>query len=86
MGSKTLPSKGARKTAARQSHRSVEPPTGLRWLKPCHAAFLMGASRETVYRLCAAGKLPSLKYPGLGIRIDRERLENLLDSSAAPRG
>jgi len=45
----------------------------------------LGMSRISVYRLHHRGQLPSFKLPGLGIRVDREKLTALLENTCQPR-
>jgi len=81
-----LHGKHVRKGGPRQSPDSEPDPTPRRWLRTDETAALIGVSRMTIYRLHACGRLPSFKMPGLGIRVDREKLGEMLERATERAG
>ncbi len=49
-----------------------------RWLKISEVSELTGASRRSLYRACQKRQLPFARVAGIGIRLDRQALEELL--------
>jgi excisionase family DNA binding protein len=56
-----------------------------RWLKSIEAARILGVSRPAFYRIYRRGHLPSLRVPGLGIRVDKKQLIKLLKKAKDER-
>lgn len=57
-----------------------------RWATPADIARELSCSRQSIYRMVRIGKIPSLKIPGLRIRIDREQLGVMLERSVQTQG
>ena len=55
-----------------------------RWLKPNEAAAYLGISRGSLYNAISRGLLPASKTPGVGIRLDRVKLDALLEENESP--
>jgi len=53
-------------------------PINQRWLKVSEAAKYCGSAPRSIRRACAAGIIPWTKVPGIGVRIDRVRLDEIL--------
>ncbi|MDH4271870.1 MAG: helix-turn-helix domain-containing protein [Candidatus Aminicenantes bacterium] len=64
-----------RTSKPRKSQAPKPVPEGRRWLKVPEAASLLGLSIYHTYKLHRQGKLPSFRLPGMGVRVDRTRLE-----------
>ena len=56
-----------------------------RWLKVSEAAEYLGLYKRSVYRACQECKLPHAKVPGVGVRIDKQALDELLMRQSADR-
>ena len=56
------------------------------WLRVTEAADLLGMSPRTLYRSCKRGQVPFTKVPGIGLRIDKRRLDELLESRSLGPG
>lgn len=56
-----------------------------RWLKASEAARYVGVHTKTIYRACRARQIPYVKVPGIGVRIDRHGLDQLLTSKVSDR-
>ena len=52
----------------------------IRWLTIRQASEYMGLHPKSLYRACLQGKIPSVKQPGIGRRVDRLALDKLLES------
>ena len=50
-----------------------------RWLKVSEAAEYLGIHPKSVYRACSEGMIPCSKVPGIGVRIDKQDLDALLE-------
>lgn len=50
-----------------------------RWLKVSEAAEYLGLHPKSVYRACSEGIIPCSKVPRIGVRIDKEELDALLE-------
>jgi excisionase family DNA binding protein len=50
-----------------------------RWLKVSEAAEYLGLHPKSVYRACSDGNIPCAKVPGIGVRIDKDELDALLE-------
>ena len=53
-------------------------PQERRWLKVSEAARYLGSHPRSVRRALAVGKIPYSKVPGIGVRIDRLGLDEIL--------
>ncbi len=53
-------------------------PKERRWLKVSEAARYLGSHPRSVRRALASGKIPFAKVRGIGVRIDRFGLDELL--------
>lgn len=78
MCSNSLPSIHGRKRPGCQAPARQKIPKGCRWLKAREVAGLLGVSLGTVYRLHHRGQLPSFRLPGMGVRVDRKQLDELI--------
>lgn len=56
---------------------------GRRWITVSETSAKIGVSRLTVYRLARLHKIPALKLPGLGVRIDSEQLTAMLEQAVS---
>lgn len=54
-------------------------PIERRWLKISEAAEYLGLHSKSVYRACRQRKIPCSKLPGIGMRIDKQKLDRLLE-------
>lgn len=52
-----------------------------RWLKAEEAAAYLGKAKGTVYNLISQGLLPYSKRKGIGLRIDRKRIDEMLEEA-----
>ncbi len=88
MSAQQLPSK--RSTGLKKkSNRSGPAPSSRdnrRWLRVSEAAEYLGVHQKTIYRACGAGRIPAAKAPGIGIRIDKYKLDELLANRSRARG
>lgn len=50
-----------------------------RWLKVSEAGEYLGLHPKSIYRACSQGKIPFSKVPGIGLRIDKQELDELLE-------
>lgn len=50
-----------------------------RWLKASEAGAYLGLHRKSIYRACRQRKIPFSKLPGVGMRIDKLKLDSLLE-------
>jgi excisionase family DNA binding protein len=53
-----------------------------RWLKISEAAEYLSMHPKSLYRACSQRKVPHCKAAGLGIRIDRIKLDAMLETLA----
>jgi excisionase family DNA binding protein len=60
-------------------------PEGRRWLKVRECSALLGVSVATLYRLHRRRELPSFKLPGLGVRVDREKIAAWIEEAQRSR-
>lgn len=59
--------------------------TEKRWLKATEAAEYLSLHPKSVYRACRQHKLPCARVPGIGIRIDKQGLDELLTRQGPDR-
>jgi len=52
----------------------------MRWMTIRQAAEYLGLHPKSLYRACLEGKVPSVKQPGIGRRVDKLALDRLLES------
>ena len=52
----------------------------MRWITIRQAAEYIGLHPKSLYRACQQGKIPSVKAPGIGRRVDKLALDRLLES------
>jgi excisionase family DNA binding protein len=50
-----------------------------RWLKASEAGEYLGLHPKSIYRACRQKKIPFTKAPGIGIRIDKWKLDSRLE-------
>ena len=50
-----------------------------RWLTVKETAEYLGVHEKSLYRACLKGQIPSVKTPGLGRRVDKIKLDALLE-------
>ena len=50
-----------------------------RWLKASEAGEYLGLHPKSVYRACCQRKIPFSKVRGIGVRIDKRKLDALLE-------
>ena len=50
-----------------------------RWLKASEAGEYLGLHVKSIYRACRHRKIPFSKIPGIGMRIDKQKLDSLLE-------
>lgn len=50
-----------------------------RWLKVAETAQYLGLNIRSVYRSCSMRQIPHTKIRGIGIRIDKKALDQLLE-------
>jgi len=50
-----------------------------RWLKVKQAAEYLQLHEKSIYRACILKRIPYIKLPGIGIRIDKKRLDQMFD-------
>jgi excisionase family DNA binding protein len=50
-----------------------------RWLKASEAGEYLGLHPKSIYRACSQGRLPCTRVPGIGLRIDKQALDLLLE-------
>lgn len=50
-----------------------------RWMKPKEVAEYLSVHVKTIYRMLYAHQLPAVKIKGAGWRIDRKKLDNMLE-------
>jgi|GEM_PF-1534264 excisionase family DNA binding protein len=50
-----------------------------RWLRVSEAGEYLGLHPKSIYRACCQRKIPFSKVPGIGVRIDKRRLDALLE-------
>ena len=51
-----------------------------RWFKVAEIAAYLSLSPKTVYDLCSRGLLPFVKFKGIGLRIDKPKLDAMLEA------
>ncbi len=57
-----------------------------RWLKASEAGEYLGLHVKSIYRACHHRKIPFSKIPGIGMRIDKHKLDDLLEAQGiSPR-
>lgn len=54
-------------------------PIERRWLKASEAGEYLGLHVKSIYRACRHRKIPFSKIPGIGMRIDKQKLDGLLE-------
>jgi len=52
-----------------------------RWLTVRETAKYLNLHIKSVYRSCSQQKIPHSKVPGIGIRVDKKRLDEKIESS-----
>jgi len=57
-----------------------------RWLTIRQASEYLGLHPKSVYRACLQGKVPSVKAPGIGRRIDKLALDQFLQARSVGPG
>ncbi len=50
-----------------------------RWLKIKEAAEYLGVHKKSLYLACRRREVPFTKSPGIGVRIDKKALDELLE-------
>jgi excisionase family DNA binding protein len=50
-----------------------------RWLRVREAGEYLGLHPKSIYRACCQRKIPFSKVPGIGVRIDKRRLDAVLE-------
>jgi excisionase family DNA binding protein len=55
-----------------------------RWLKAKEAAWYLGINPKTLYDLLAKGSIAHSRCAGIGIRIDKKRLDEMLENKEIP--
>ncbi len=53
--------------------------TERRWLTATETGDYLHLHPKSVYRACHARKLPHAKIPGIGVRIDKQELDAMLE-------
>ncbi|MGB2764543.1 MAG: helix-turn-helix domain-containing protein [Candidatus Aminicenantaceae bacterium] len=56
-----------------------------RWMKPKEVAEYFSVHVKTIYRMISAHELPGVKIKGAGWRIDRKKLDNMLEGEMEER-
>lgn len=51
-----------------------------RWYRAPEIAAYLSLSPKTVYDLCSRGLLPCVKFKGIGLRIDKVKLDQMLEA------
>lgn len=51
-----------------------------RWYKAPEVAAYLSLSSKTVYDLCSRGLLPCAKIKGIGLRIDIQKVDELIEN------
>ena len=51
------------------------------WLKVKQAAEYLQVHEKSIYRACVLNRIPYIKLPGIGIRIDKKKLDELLEQA-----
>ena len=51
-----------------------------RWYRAPEIAAYLSLSAKTVYDLCSRGLLPCVKFKGIGLRIDKAKLDKMLEA------
>ena len=59
----------------------MEIDSGKRWLSVSQAADYLGVSRKGLYNTIERGLIPHSKVKGIGIRLDRYKLDRLLEQN-----
>jgi|WetSurSiteA1Bulk_404760.scaffolds.fasta_scaffold41873_1 excisionase family DNA binding protein len=54
-------------------------PIEKRWLTVMETSEYLHLHPKSVYRACQARKLPYAKIPGIGVRIDKQELDAMLE-------
>jgi len=55
-----------------------------RWLKVREAAQYLGINPKTLYDLLGKGEITHVRRKGIGIRVDKTKLDELMESSEIP--
>ena len=72
------------KPADRPAPAPTTPPTnGRRWLSIKEVSALIGVSVHHAYAMHRAGRLPSFRLEGVGVRVDRKALEAKIEHALA---
>jgi excisionase family DNA binding protein len=53
-----------------------------RWLRVKQAAEYLQLHQRSVYKACILKRIPHVKLPGIGIRIDKKKLDRMLERTA----
>lgn len=56
-----------------------------RWMKPKEAADYLSVHLKTIYRMISMHQPPAVKIKGAGWRIDRKKLDDMLDGEMEKR-
>jgi excisionase family DNA binding protein len=51
-----------------------------RFFKTSEIADYLGLNRKSIYRAIARRQIPAVKVPGIGIRVDKQRLDAILEN------
>jgi excisionase family DNA binding protein len=51
-----------------------------RWLKASEAGEYLGLHVKSIYRACHHREIPFSKIPGIGMRVDKQKLDALLET------
>lgn len=55
-------------------------PIERRFFKASEMADYLGLHPKSIYRAIARRQIPAVKVPGIGIRVDKQRLDAMLDN------
>ena len=56
-----------------------------RWIKIKEAAEYLSVNPKTIYRMLSAHQIPGIKIKGAGWRIDRKKLDKMLEEEMEER-
>jgi len=56
-----------------------------RWMKIREAAEYLSVNPSTIYRMLSAHQIPGIKIKGAGWRIDRKKLDDMLEGEMEER-
>jgi excisionase family DNA binding protein len=57
-----------------------------RYFKASEMAEYLGLHPKSIYRAIARRQIPAVKMPGIGIRVDKKKLETMLERGELERG